>query len=364
MIDVLFVGAGCAGLSLAWRLHDRDVVLIDPREEYGRDRTWCFWNVVPHPFEHLVTHRWSRWRVRDDRAWIERSAPGIEYQYLPSDAFYRAAVDRLGDRIRLGVRALEIRQERGAVTVETDRGPLRARVVFDSRPTKNIASPLLQHFEGWIVETEPHRFDPNVATLMDFAVPQTHGVHFFYVLPLAHDRALVEATWFGDRVLEDDAYREALERYLGRAPYRVVHRERGVLPMSTDAIDVRTSERVYRIGLAGGMAKPSTGYAFQSIQRFSDVMAGALAKEELPDPPLARPRHTLALDRIFLSYVSRHPEKTPAMLARMFDRLDPRVLVRFLSDQASPTETLRAMAAMPLGPFTAETIRAARLWLR
>ena len=65
MIDVLCVGAGCAGLSLAWRLRARDVVLIDPREEYGRDRTWCFWNVVDHPFEHLTERCGLGWRQVD-----------------------------------------------------------------------------------------------------------------------------------------------------------------------------------------------------------------------------------------------------------------------------------------------------------
>lgn len=362
--DVIFVGAGCAGLSLAWHLvHDRDVLLIDPRTEYGRDRTWCFWNVVDHPFEHLVTHRWPRWRVRDHR-WIERGAPGLEYQHLPSDVFYRAALERLRDRVRLGVRAFAVRTEDGCAAVETDQGTLRARVIFDSRPTTPRAAPLLQHFEGWFVEGG--RFDPSTATLMDFAVDQTHGVHFFYVLPFAHDRALVEATWFGVHPLDD--YRSSIERYLERtlgvARYTIVHRERGVLPMSIDAPQIRVSERVYRIGLAGGMAKPSTGYAFQAIQRFSIAMANAMRRDELPDPPPPRPWHMLALDRIFLSYVARHPERAPAMLAQLFERVDPLTLARFLSDASSPAETLRAMAAMPFAPLGAETFRAARLWLR
>ena len=73
--DVLIVGAGCAGLSLAWHLVERGLggrrlLLVDPRTEYGRDRTWCFWNVVEHPFEDLVTKRWSRWRNWAD--WTRR----------------------------------------------------------------------------------------------------------------------------------------------------------------------------------------------------------------------------------------------------------------------------------------------------
>jgi lycopene beta-cyclase len=384
--DYVFAGAGCAGLSLAWHLIERGLVgkrvlLIDPRERYERDRAFSFWNVVRHPFEPHVTQRWRRWRVRarEGARWIERSAPGVEYQHLPADVFYAAALERIerapGVELRLGVSALEIHDEGDHVRVETDRGVLRARVVFDGRPprVRAVARPgreitLLQHFEGWIVRTDEACFDASTATLMDFAVSQEHGIHFFYVLPLAADRALVEDTYFGLATLPPSEHASAIERYLreslGVSRYELEARERGVIPMTTEPLPIRTSPRVYRIGLAGGLAKPSTGYAFQAIQRFSRAFAESLNRYTLPEPPEPRAWHVRALDRIFLSHLARAPRAAPGAICGLFETLDPVVLARFLSDEASTAECLQAMRAMPVAPLGIETFRTPRLWLR
>lgn len=375
MNDIVILGAGCAGLSLAYHLRergvDRSIVLLDPRTSYERDRTWCFFTGRPHPFEALTSHRWSRWRVRD-RRWIERSAPSITYQHLPADTFYQRCLARLGDRVRLGVEAFSVRERANSVEIETSAGPIEARLVFDSRPSRSRAAPgeitLLQHFEGWHVCAERPAFDPSVATLMDFAAPQDHAIHFVYVLPYSPTEALVEGTFFGGAVLDGEGYRRAIERYLrselGLDRWTVLRRERGVIPMSTADTPIRASERIYRIGLPGGMAKPSTGYAFQAIQRFSAELAERLDRDTLPEPPEPRAWRARSLDAIFLSYLSRYPERAPATFATLFEKVDPAVLVRFLSDDASPADCLRVMSALPLAPFTLETARATRLWLR
>lgn len=354
-------------------------MLLDPRRRYERDRTWCFWDVVEHPFADLVSHEWSRWRVRRDRAWIERSAPGLRYQHLPADAFYERVLARLrateGVELRLGVRAGEVCEGAADVTVETESGALRAAMVFDSRPPprRAVASPgrevaFLQHFEGWEIEADRPVFDPGLATLMDFAGSQEHGIHFFYVLPLSERTALVEATWFGTHVPGADVYRAYLERYirgeLGLSRWRVLRRERGALPMSSEPMPGRVGERIYRIGLGGGMAKPSTGYAFQAIQTYSAEMARRMAGEALPEPPEPRSWWSRFQDRVFLSYLARHPGHGPATLVRLFEKGDPLALARFLSDRASPLEAVDIMRLLPTGPVTLEVFRSPRIWLR
>ncbi len=379
--EIAIVGAGAAGLSLAWQLverglHGRRVILLEPRTRYERDRTFCFWNDQPHPFVELASHRWPRWRVRGEGEWIVRSAPGLAYHHLPADAFYERVLARLeetpGVELRLGVRVEALQESVGGVVVDTDSRDLRAGAVFDSRPIRGPVSPddvtLLQHFEGWQIRCDHDVFDPTMATLMDFAVSQEHGIHFVYVLPYGPREALVEATWFAAETVDDDTYRRFLERYL-RAELRleaweIVHRERGVIPMTTAAAPVRVGRRVYRIGLAGGMAKPSTGYAFQSIQRFSREMAARLDREELPEPPAPRGWRARTLDRIFLSYLERYPSRGPSIFADLFGRVEPELLIRFLGDRASAADCLRVMRALPFAPLTAETLRAAPIWLR
>lgn len=385
--DVLIVGAGCAGLSLAWQLVERGLagrrmLLIDPRTEYGRDRTWCFFDVVPHPFDAQISHRWSRWRVRSARdvPWVERESPGLRYAHLPSDAFYARVLERLEEEpnveLRLGTSVDAIADEGHHVEVHCDDGEVvRARLAFDSRPPRltALSEPgrevsLLQHFAGWEIEVPEDRFDPDLATLMDFGVPQVGGVHFFYVLPLSPRRALVEATWFGTHVPDERVYASAIEGYLqnelGVAEHTVVRREKGVIPMTSEPLPVRISERIYQIGLAGGMAKPSTGYAFLAIQAFSAELAERLVRIERPEPPEPRPWRSRFQDRVFLSYLSRHRDRGPATLVRLFERVEPPTLARFLNDVSTLREDVEVMAAMPVLTMTREMMRSKPIWWR
>ncbi len=373
--DVAIVGAGCAGRSLAWHLLDagfdgRRMVLVDPRARFDRDRTWCFFEVWPHAFEALVSHRWSRWRVRADGPWVERTAPPLWYAHLPADAFYAATTERLeraGVELRLGVAAGAVDDGAAAARVETGAGPIDAAVVFDSRPPLGRPSgevTLVQHFEGWEVEVEQDRFPRDVATLMDFAVPQDHGVAFTYVLPFDRRRALVEATWFSSSVPEPAVHHAALERALEGSCYHIRRRERGVIPMTTASFPRRVGRRVYPIGLAGGLAKPSTGYAFVDIQRYAVAMARRLRETRLPDPPPLRPAMSRFQDQVFLSYLDRHPSEATRALVGLFERLPAELVPRFLHDRVTAAERLRVMSAMPLRRMTSAVVRSAPIWLR
>ena len=54
--DIVIIGAGCSGLSLAYRLIDLPfrVCVIDNASRENRIRkTWSYWNTYNHPFRHL-----------------------------------------------------------------------------------------------------------------------------------------------------------------------------------------------------------------------------------------------------------------------------------------------------------------------
>ena len=213
--DVIIAGAGLSGLSLAVALLDAGlpdesrILLIDPRETLsGADRTWCFFDLVPHAFEAAVTHRWSRWRVRNGPVEVVRSAPPITYCRIPGERFYELALERLaaaGPRIEfaLGVTVEHLEDRGDHVEVHTDTAVLRARLAMDSRPPPMIRATddgksvqLLQHFRGRVVRSAEPLFEADTATLMDFDVSQAHGIHFIYVLPFDAHTALIESTFF------------------------------------------------------------------------------------------------------------------------------------------------------------------------
>ncbi len=389
--DVIIAGAGLSGLSLAVALLDAGlpdnarIVLLDPRETLsGADRTWCFFDLVPHAFESAITHRWPRWRVRNGDCEVLRSAPGIHYCRIPGERFYDLALERLaaaGRRVEImrGV-TVENLESRGAhVDVHTGAGVLRASLAMDSRPPSLTRAPddgkdvhLLQHFRGRVVRSTEPVFDVDTATLMDFDVSQVHGIHFIYVLPFDAHTALVESTFFTGRLLPDTVYETAIENWLARrhpgVVFDTISHESGVIPMTTKPFDVWPSPRVVRIGTAGGHVKPSSGYAFLAVQRFVGEFAprvvSALRAGGSAEPPAARSPRTTALDTIFLSYLRSCPERAPATFYRLFERVPPGVLARFLSDRGTLADDVTVMRTSDSPRLALEAIRAAPMLRR
>jgi lycopene beta-cyclase len=389
--DVIIAGAGLSGLSLALALLDAGlpdearIVIVDPRETLnGADRTWCFFDLVPHAFESAITHRWPQWRVRNGTAEVLRSEPGITYCHIPGERFYKVALERLaaaGKRVQflLGV-TVEHLDDRGThVDVHTSAGMLRASLAMDSRPPsltyaaggrKDIH--LLQHFRGRVVRSAEPVFEVGTATLMDFDVSQAHGLHFIYVLPFDAYTALVESTFFTEDLLPEAVYEEAIETWLARrrpgAVFQTISRESGVIPMTTVPFNAWPSPRIVRIGTAGGHVKPSSGYAFLAVQRFVAEFAprvvAALRTGGCAEPPAVRSPRTVVLDSIFLSYLRRLPARAPDTFYRLFERVPPGVLARFLSDTGTLADDLTVMRRSDSPRLALESFRAAPLLRR
>jgi lycopene beta-cyclase len=379
---IVIAGAGMAGLSLAVHLIDarceQPLVLLEPRAAHTPDRTWCFFDTEPHPFEKCVSHRWSRWRVRAAGGEQVCASERYRYQHLPSEAFYAHALERIAEsgaaELVRGARVMGADDLGDHVRVHTDQGELRASVLFDSRPPRFDAPEehgevrLLQHFVGWTVRTARPVFDPHVCTLMDFYPGTREGVHFTYVLPFDAHTALVEDTWFGAAVHPRERYEQDLARTmaesLGAPDYDVLRVEEGVIPMTTEPLAPARSPRVQAIGLAGGLAKPSTGYAFVFVQRHSRALARSLVRAGVPDAQPPRAPWTRMLDRVFLWVLRERPEQAPELFLRMFRGAPPDALVRFLGEASTFAEDLQVMRALPAAEFSAAAWRARHLWLR
>ena len=386
--DVIIAGAGLSGLSLAVGLldagmpDDARILLVDPRETLsGADRTWCFFDLVPHAFESAITHRWNQWRVRNGAEEVVRSAPGIAYCRIPGERFYDLALERLaaaGRRVEivLGVTVDNLDSRGAHVDVHTGAGVLRARLAMDSRPPaltranddgKDVR--LLQHFRGRVLRSTEPVFEVDTATLMDFDVSQEHGIHFIYVLPFDAHTALVESTFFTGRLLPDAVYESAIESWLARrrpgVVFETISHESGVIPMTTEPFDAWPSPRVVRIGTAGGHVKPSSGYAFLAVQRFvrdfAPRVVSALRAGGCAEPPAARSPRTTALDTIFLSYLRSCPERAPDTFYRLFERVPPAVLARFLSDEGTLADDLTVMRTSDSPRLALEAVRAVSL---
>ena len=67
--DYIIIGGGCAGLSLAYelnlhqKLNDKTLAIIEPRDNYTKDKTWSFWKIFSHNFEDCVKKSWNNFTI-------------------------------------------------------------------------------------------------------------------------------------------------------------------------------------------------------------------------------------------------------------------------------------------------------------
>lgn len=356
-VAVAILGGGCAGLSLAARLARTGVSfrVIEPRAAYADDRAWSFWRTRPDPFQDCVRASWTAWTVEGPRGLVRRSSRATPYQSVAAGAFYARALALIdaapAGSIALGVTAGAVfATERGA-RIETTDGGFTAAHVADTRPPAR--RPVFgQFFLGREIATAAAVFDAETVPLMHFRGGCSAGVDFLYILPFARDRALVEVTCFAaasPSLAALAAWLDAEIDALGAGGHDVLRSEAGALPMEV-GYRAPAAPGVIHLGLAGGAARPSTGYAFQRIQAQADAVAADLAKGVAPriprDGPMAR-----FMDRVFLQVLAAAPERGPALFESLFRNAPPERLERFLSGSTRADDRLSVMTSLPPLPF-------------
>ncbi len=358
------LGAGLSGLSLAVALVRaglRDqIVVVDQRTEFGRDRTWCTWASPGLPFMELSRHRWHTWEVASAAGTARGSSRSRPYIHISSEDFYAAALAELDAapqvQLRLGERVTEVGDGWAQTSKERLEGTVHDGLAMGSPALRHTRMDLWQAFLGWEVQTEEPRFDPGVATLMDFRIGQEDGLNFLYVLPFAPDRALVEHTSIARGGPARHKRQKALREHLGDG-YEVLYEERGRLPMTTAPIPALRSPGTTGIGIAGGAMRPSSGYAFSRVQAHCTALARSIVRGE-PFPERAGSRRRAALDATFLHALAKEPEAFPERFRRLVEQVPGTSFARFMTDASTARDDLRVMAALPPGPFARAAVRA------
>ena len=346
---------------------DKKILLIDKSEKTGNDRTWCFWEQEAGFFEDIVFHRWKQidffskdFSARFDMdPYAYKMIRGIDlYTLVLGEAKQHANIDICKDSVT------SVRSNDANAVVICASGSFSADYVFNSIPfsdwrqkashKKNIYV-LLQHFKGWLVETEKDIFDEHVATFMDFRVSQEKGTSFMYVMPVSKNEALVEYTLFTDQILEPGEYDAELSGYVSSFlkidRYSIKHTEFGVIPMTNYPFS-GGEKRVINIGTAGGQTKASSGYTFQFIQKHSARIIDALKKEEDPllNKPFFEKRFSL-YDRIFLNVLCKKKMRGDELFATLFKKNTLLQVLKFLDNETGIAEELKIMKSVPLRAF-------------
>jgi lycopene beta-cyclase len=341
--DYIIIGGGCAGLSLAYeleiheKLKDKTLAIIEPREEYKKDKTWSFWKVSPHNFDDCIKKSWKNFSINIPGKTNHLVCDNYSYQSIDSGLFYEKISNKL--------------KENKNINFFRDLKEINSKnsFIFNSVPyIKKDHSNLWQHFCGVEIETQNDFFDDGIFNLMDFDCDQRESVHFFYTLPYSKNKALVETTWLSkmndsSQKDYDKQIKEYVENHLNLKNYKITYKEEGAIPLFYPLYEKQKNK--INIGTAGGMTRLSTGYTFLNIQEHNKYI-----RENIENISHAKKyeidKKYQFLDEIFLRVLEKHPEKMPDIFFKMF-KSSPKTVIKFLSNKSNFLEDLSIILKMP-----------------
>ena len=368
--DIVIAGAGAAGLLLAYEiscrkgLSEKSVLLLDPVKKETNDRTWCFWTNLKTPFDALLAKSWEQLEFVSNTFEHTFSLSPYKYNMLRSEDFYAFVWEKLSRHKNIifeQATVKSIEQEKRFAAVATDKGIFYASKVFDSRliqgDFKDIDrgyNLILQHFKGYLIETEKPFFEVEKLRMFDFRIPQKNEVRFVYVLPLTATKALVEFTVFSPDLLQNDAYDEALQSYIKNTlqlqQYKVIEEEKGVIPMTDYPFKRKVSHQIFKIGTQGGKCKPSTGYAFFNMWKDAQSIAQQL-EENKPLDLLQSEKKFQLYDAMLLDIMKRDGGSISQIFTDMFQKNSIQQIFKFLNEETTFAEDLKIMWSVPSLPF-------------
>ena len=358
--DIVIIGAGCAGLSLAYKLIDSGL-RICVLEKFSRSerirKTWSYWKSEPHPFDKLESSSYSSLEIKHkDTTLLDCS--NYNYVSIDSKDFDDYVIPQLDESTNIelvfGADIKKINKVNAQYNVEVGNKSLSVENIFDSRHD-NIDASLYQVFHGYFIKLN----DKKTLTpkLMDFT--DSNDFHFFYVLPKNDGSILVESTYFSQKIYKKNEMTNAIEAYIKdniSSDYEVIRTEYGVIPMTS--VEPKMYDNINKIGICGGATRSSTGYTFMNIQRQTDYIASQLNKI-----PTVNPLKTLTwkilrkMDHVLLKIIFNEPMMSKDIMFNLFKKNNSNSVIRFLSDKPSIRDILKIILNMPKLIFINYAIR-------
>ena len=367
--DFIFTGAGCAALSLLMRMikcgrfSNSRILLIDRDRKISNDRTWCFWEKENGFFQEIVYKKWDHLDFFNENSPVYLDMNPYTYKMIRGIDLYHYSFNEIKKQaniVAINGDVQKISCDYGNTTIEIDNEPWNGghatifNSIYRTPQNKDGLIYLLQHFAGWIIESDRKAFDPHKGTLMDFRISQQPGTGFVYTLPLSENKALVEYTLFTETLLEKHQYHQSLRSYIREFlkidGYEIREEEFGIIPMTNQVFDFY-KDGVYNIGTAGGQTKASTGYSFQFIQKQSQCIVDCLMENRSLRSLRPAPKRFQFYDEVFLRMLSKGKLSGVDIFSRLFARNKASAIFRFLDNETSLAEELRIISSLPALPF-------------
>ncbi|WP_027003569.1 lycopene cyclase family protein [Hugenholtzia roseola] len=372
--DFIIAGTGISGFALAEALSrspilaQKRIALIDKEVKKDNDRTLSFWTTTPTPFEDCVFKTWKELEFISPQTQKIERLERLSYQTIRSRDFYnfvRKKIQNFSNIEIINAEIATISENETFAAVHLKEGTvLQAPFVFTSlfNPKSFDFSKsyyILQHFYGYFLkidtQTEP-AFTPERVRLFDLRLPQENEVRFCYILPFSASEALVEFTIFSEKLLPTQKnYKDILENYIHNTlkikHFEIQEVEEGIIPMTDYVFPKKGGKRICHIGVLGGAAKPTTGYAFLRMVREAAEIVSSLEKY---NSPFYKPKFNtqfLTYDRLLLDIMQRDGGDIQRIFSYLFKNNRIEEVLLFLDEKTNFIEDLKIMASVPPLPF-------------
>ena len=365
--DLVIIGGGCAGLSLAYQLAQFGescprTLIIEERADYTNDRTWCFWDLEDPIHKNLAPYAWKKFTIKNNHLTHEHSCQETPYLMLPSDIFYKNIISaiKLNTKIQLvtGEKLVDEVIKKDTWQIATSTFTATGTNVVDTRPTKTMTkkdSLMWQSFVGYEVELDSPLFIEDQLVLMDFDPSFKEGLAFVYCLPTSKTRALIEYTVFSEELFVAEqltaSLLEKIGEYTQNTSYKILRKEAAILPMGNKEIEQKEDPTYLFAGLFAGAARPSSGYAFQRIQIWAKECAFELKNNHQLKKFKKDSFIQKWMDLLFITVIKKNPIIGAKVFENLFKNCDAKTVAYFMSDHSTILDKLKIVSALPALTF-------------
>ncbi len=377
VFDYIIIGAGCAGLSLAYRMsknkffESKSILLIEPDEKNKNDRTWSYWSKEEKFYNEWAIKTWNELLFKSPKKETVLEIKPYKFRTIRGIDFYNSTLPQISSAsqiTQLKTKVAELNHGENFVTLSLENGEtVHGAYVFDSRLDSNYnfedSNFVWQHFKGWVVESEEDYFDDSKAMFMDFSIDQSKDTRFFYVLPYSKKRALIQIAIFSNEIVSSKDYDVLIKNYIDQdhptLKYSILEEEYDKIPMTDFAFPISEGSGHMFIGSASGMVKASSGFAFKRMQDQSDDIIQFLISGKDPTratQKIARKKYRI-LDGTFLNVILTNRLTGQEVFTKLLERNKAKNIFDFLSQKSSLIQEIKIMLSLPTLPFLKSFIK-------
>ncbi|NNL15981.1 MAG: lycopene cyclase [Flavobacteriaceae bacterium] len=361
--DYIIIGSGLAGLQLALAFskdsyfNKKKIALIDPSPKTSNDKTWSFWETEPGNWNNLVYKTWKQASVISKKKHIQLALEPYNYKSIRSVDFYRELKTQLKKHHNISFLLQHVTsvKDNDKIEIHTNTNSYTANHVFDSRIPDEFSTKssqyttLIQHFKGWVIQTDTNAFNEEEVTMMDYRLKDGEQTTFMYVLPFSKKKALVEFTYFTEKIVDDATYesfiKQYINNYLNIKNYEIIETETGQIPMTNFPFDDYNTNYITKIGTAGGWVKGSSGYSFKHTEKRVNKIIDNIKSNKTPSSDLFKRKYKF-YDKVFLKVLKDDNHKGEWIFQEFYSKNSIQTMFRFLDEDSTFFEEVKVMLSL------------------